>query len=113
MKAKLQSTRRATGRTDPELVVEKNGVRLLPAGTVIDHPDVYQLCMSGIATPEDQECLDELERRGWGKDVFAAKFAAASAQQGKWEQGIRDAMDPGAINNQSEVDDDGAGNSDE
>lgn len=29
---------------------------LAPAGTVIDHPDAYQLCRLGVAIPLDEEC---------------------------------------------------------
>ena len=102
MKAKLISTRRPTSRTDKSLIIDG----LLPAGTVIDHKDAFQLVMMGIATPADDECTAALAARGWGLDVFNAKFAAATAQKG-----IRDAILP--TETKPEVDDDDTGNSDE
>ncbi len=107
MKAKLISTRRPTSRTDKSLIIDG----LLPAGTVIDHKDAFQLVMMGIATPADDECTAALAARGWGLDVFNAKFAAATAQQARFEKGIRDAILP--TETQPEVDDDDTGNSDE
>jgi hypothetical protein len=29
---------------------------VIPAGTVIDNPDAWMLCVNGIATPDDDEC---------------------------------------------------------
>ena len=109
MKAKLVKTCRATSRTDPAIVIERNGVRLIEAGSVIDHPDAWKLCMNGIARPEDDEALAELDKRGWGPEAFEAKFAAAEAQQRDWEQGIRSAIAPPQP---IEGKQDGTGNSD-
>jgi len=93
MKSKLSRTMKATSRTDPEQVqVSACGrYRIVKEGTVIDHPDAYRLCMMGVAKPADDECLERLADEGWGPDVFADKWQAASLQMKEWEQGIRDA----------------------
>lgn len=96
MKSKLTADRRATSRTDTSLVEDRNGQKVLPAGTVIEHRDAFKLCMMGIATPVDQECLDALDAHGWGKDVFKDKFETAEAQQKAWEHGIIQARVSGA-----------------
>ena len=96
MKATLTSDRRPTSRTNKKLIVERNGQKILPAGTVIENKDAFKLCMMGIAKPADNECWDALASRGWGKDEFDAKFEVAAAQQKAWEKGIIQARVEGA-----------------
>lgn len=87
MKVKLTNNRRPTSRTDPALIVDG----ILPAGTVIDHPDAYKLAINGIGRPDDDECWAALELHGWTAENFESKFRPAALQQAKWERGIAEA----------------------
>jgi len=56
MKARLLHTLEASRKADPALVVEEDGVKYLPEGTIIDHPDAYRLVHGGHAEAADEEC---------------------------------------------------------
>lgn len=112
MKAKLARNQNPTSRTDPELITtDPDGRRYIAKGTVIDHPKAYMLVMAGSALPEDEECLAELDARGWGPDTFDAKWNAQSAWLDKAEAGIRRAMIAPPPQQTDEATDD-AGNTD-
>lgn len=63
--------------------VEYNVPRLVPrpAGTIINHPDAYQLVQLGMAVPHDDECR---RRCGMNEEQIAAAITA----QDRFEEGI-------------------------
>ena len=56
MKARLLHTVPASRNADPASVIEENGIKYLPEGTIIDHPDAYRLVHGGHAEAADDEC---------------------------------------------------------
>lgn len=61
MKARLLITLMATSSADPSIVVVENGVRYVPAGSVVEHADAYRLVHGGLAEAADQECIDRVD----------------------------------------------------
>lgn len=56
MKARLLHTVPASPKADPALVIEENGIKYIPEGTIIDHPDAFRLVHGGHAEAADDEC---------------------------------------------------------
>ena len=56
MKAKLTRHAKPTPLTNPEIIKEIDGRRVVPEGTIIEHPRAYRLVQMGAAEPADDEC---------------------------------------------------------
>ena len=116
MKAILQRNQNPSRRQDGSvkcdeslLTTDANGRVYLATGTVIDHPQAYQLVMSGTALPGDDECLEALAKNGWGPDKFDANWAAQSA----WVDGAERGLIAGMLQPHEEAATDDTGNPDE
>jgi len=64
MKVKFTHVAQAGPSAPEELTVEENGRRFYAVGTVFEGLQAWQLVVGGYAEPADQECVQELERRG-------------------------------------------------
>lgn len=54
-----------------------DGVNPQPKGTELEGPKAFRLVQNGIAEPADDECEQELVRRGWTPEKQAAAAQAA------------------------------------
>ena len=59
MKAKLLSDESTVIRDGKRRII---GLDVLPAGTVIDHPQAWRLVGAGVAEPYDKECDERCPR---------------------------------------------------
>lgn len=62
MKARLLCTLPAGPSVDPAIVTYDDGKPFVLEGTVIDHPQAFELVKRGFAVAEDDECRNALKR---------------------------------------------------
>ena len=63
--------------------------RSMPPGTVVEHPDAWKLVVMGVATPDDDECLELAEAHFASRGTTLADgVRAASRAQDKVAKGI-------------------------
>lgn len=83
MKVKLVvESRVAPGAPDDPQMVEKDGKRWWPVGSIIEDPRAYKLVALGVAEPADEECAQRVA-------MTPAQMKEAQRRQAMFSKGIQ------------------------
>ena len=98
MKAKLLRDASTEPKDHPEVPIQFSSdgtpIKILPAGTVIDHPHAFWLVRLGLAEAADEECRDAIRMNQ--EQLEAAQRASVRAERGIHPEDAR-AFDAGLM----------------